>query len=112
MKRSVLTFWILQLGGWSALYLAQLAPFVGKEEFAYRAAERGVSMVIWLLLTTGLWRIYHQMFRRGVSSWVVLATSAVAAYVGAFIANAAWLALHNAWVAPAFGALYLESRPH
>jgi two-component system, LytTR family, sensor kinase len=104
MKRSVLTFWLLQLGGWSALYLAQLAPFVGKEEFAYRAAERGVSMFIWLLLTTGLWRIYRQMFRRGVSPGVVLATSAIAAYVGAFSANGVWSVVHNAWVAPLFDA--------
>jgi two-component system, LytTR family, sensor kinase len=104
MKRPVLTFWLLQLGGWSALYLAQLGPFVGKDEFAYRAAERGVSMLIWLLLTTGLWRIYRQIFRRGVSSGIVLATSAVAAYCGAFLANGTWSVLHNAWVAPHFGA--------
>lgn len=103
MKRLISPFWPLQLGGWSALYLAQLAPWAGKEEFAYRATERGMSMVLAVLLTTGLWRIYRRLFRRGTSPWLLLSISAVAAYVGAFIWNASWFVVHNAWVAPHFG---------
>lgn len=103
MKRSIPLFWPLQVGGWLTLYAAWLAPLVGKDAFAYYATERGVSMVVALVLTTGMWRIYRRLFRRGVAPWGLMAVSAAAAYVGAFLWNSGWYVLHNAYVAPYFG---------
>jgi two-component system, LytTR family, sensor kinase len=104
MSRSTALFWPLQLGGWGIMYLAWLAPVAAKPDLPYLAAERGVSTVLAILLTTALWRGYARLFQPGVSPWLLLSVSAVAAYLGSFVWNLSWAILHNAWIAPAFNA--------
>lgn len=96
-------FWPLQLGGWLALYIGLLAGTIHTRPLAYAMAEKSVTVVLGLVLTTALHPAYRYLFRRGVEPAVLLGVTLVASYVGSFVWNAGYVVIYGALVAPHFG---------
>ena len=102
-NRSVSLFWTLHLGGWFILYIAMVAAVLTEHRLGYALAEKAVTVVLGLLLTTGLWPIYRYLFRRGNPPWLLLAVSIAASYVGSYFWDVVYALIYNAALAPLSG---------
>ena len=101
--RSVSLFWTLHFGGWFILYIALVVAVLTEQALGYALAHKAVTVVLGLLITTGLWPIYRHLFRRGTAPWLVLAVSIAASYVGAYFWDLGFVLTYNAALAPLFG---------
>jgi signal transduction histidine kinase len=101
--RLVPSFWTLQLGGWLAFYVALVASVLGRWPLEYALAEKAVTVVLGLVLTTALWPLHRRLFRHNAPLRVLVVFSLVVSYLGSFVWNTGYRVVFNAVVGPWFG---------
>ena len=98
-----ITFWALQLAGWSAFGLAMTFSRLGAFPLAYMALEKAHLAAAGLLCSLGLRAICRRMLRRRAALWRVLVVCVGASYLMSLAWTVGTNALTFAYLNPLFG---------
>lgn len=84
-ERRIPLFWILQVAGWSAFWVAMALSRSGRYSLEYMAATKGILAALGFLVTLGMWPAYRALWTRGAGLGWILVGSLGISYVGALV---------------------------